>query len=301
MPDHQENQNTGEDIVRQQIAAATSGMLPMASGPAYRSAWHDLQDYRTELRLNGPTTIRHVFSFLAKKYADKVWISPGTLWTRYSMLRMMIRIREGSVVDDGATMACETWLKGLTRTHNPKQSLQLTKEQVARFLIANQAKSAIDMHVLLIFGLNLGIRTADLKKLQWRNVTQYADGLRITVDWATKTDQGARGTSYFIAKEQDPRVCGVTLFAEYRRIVQEAEPERLNGDLWLRIIKTKLGKWIVIGPRGRNWITSVPSMVAKALSLPTPELYTGHCFRRTSAQWQADAGATALELQNQFG
>ena len=301
MPDHQENQNTGEDIVRQQIAAATSGMLPMASGPAYRSAWHDLQDYRTELRLNGPTTIRHVFSFLAKKYADKVWISPGTLWTRYSMLRMMIRIREGSVVDDGATMACETWLKGLTRTHNPKQSLQLTKEQVARFLIANQAKSAIDMHVLLIFGLNLGIRTADLKKLQWRNVTQYADGLRITVDWATKTDQGARGTSYFIAKEQDPRVCGVTLFAEYRRIVQEAEPERLNGDLWLRIIKTKLGKWIVIGPRGRNWITSVPSMVAKALGLPTPELYTGHCYRRTSAQWQADAGATALELQNQFG
>ena len=301
MSNNQERHNAGEDIVQQQIAAATSAMLPMASGPVYRTAWHDLQDYRTGLGLTGPTTIRHVFSFLAKKHADKVWESAGTLWTRYSMLRMMIRIREGTVIDDGATVACESWLKGLSRTHNAKQSLQLTKEQVARFLIENRDKSPIDVHVLLIFGVNLGIRTADLKKLQWKNVTQYADGLRITVDWATKTDQGARGTSYFIAKEQDPRVCGVALFAEYRRIVQEAEPERLNGDLWLRVIKTKLGKWIVIGPRGRNWITSVPSMVAKALGLPTPELYTGHCYRRTSAQWQADAGATTLELQNHFG
>jgi integrase len=294
-------ENTGEDIVRQQIAAATSSMLPLASGSIYRTAWHDLQDYRTQLNLTGPTTIRHVFSFLAKKYQDKVWTSPGTLWTRYSMLRNMIRIREGTLVDDGAIMACESWLKGLSRVHNPKQSFQLTKEQVARFLIETQDKYSIDLRLLLVFGVNIGLRTADLKKLQWKNVSRYADGLRISIDWATKTDQGARGNWYFIAKEQDSRVCGVALFEEYRRIVEEVDPNYLSGDLWLKIVKTKAGKWSVISVRGRNWITSIPSIVAKELGLQDPEQYTGHCFRRTSAQWQADAGATTLELQNQFG
>jgi integrase len=293
--------NSGEDIVRQQIEAATSSMLPSISAPIYRSAWHDLQDYRTQLNLTGPTTIRHVFSFLAKKYQDKVWVSPGTLWTRYSMLKMMIRIREGNVVDDGSIMACETWLKGLSRVHCPKQSTQLSKEEVARFLIQTKDTSPIDLRVLLIFGFNLGLRTVDLKKLQWKNVSRHADGLRINIDWATKTDQGAKGNWYFIAKEQDSRVCGPTLFAEYHRIVQEADPQRLNGDLWLKVVKTKTDKWIVVSARGRNWITSIQSIVAKNLGLPNPELYTGHCFRRTSAQWQADAGATALELQNQFG
>ena len=43
----------------------------------------------------------------------------------------------------------------------------------------------------------------------------------------------------FIAKESDARVCGPTLFAEYYRIVQIVDPSRLNGDLWLKIIKTK--------------------------------------------------------------
>lgn len=291
----------GDEFVQQQIAAVSSSMLPSTSAPVYRTAWHDLQDFRTSHGLTGPTTPRHLFAFLAKKHADKEWLSPGTLWTKYSMLKTVMRIREGTIVEDGSTLACEAWLKGLSRSHNPKQSLQLTKEQVASFLIKEGDSAPIDMRVLLIFGVHLGLRTADLKKIKWSNVSQTASGLRVIVDWATKTDQGARGNWYFIARENNPLVCGVALFAEYRRIVKEADPARLNGDLWLKVVKTKNGKWMVVSERGRNWISSVPSTVAKSLGLPNPEQYTGHCFRRTSAQWQADAGATVLELQNQFG
>lgn len=59
-------------------------------------------------------------------------------------------------------------------------------------------------------------------------------------------------------------------------------------------------KWTIISTRGRNWITNIPTVIAKALDLPTPELYTGHLLRRISAQWQADAGATVLKLQGHF-
>jgi hypothetical protein len=157
------------------------------------------------------------------------------------------------------------------------------------------------LRVLLVFGRNLGLRTAGLKKLQWKNVTPCVTGLRITVDWATKTDQGARGNWYFIAREANPVVCGVAIFTEYRRIIQEADPARFDGDLWLKVVKRKDNKWTVVNVRGRNWITSVPSFVAKKLGLTNSDDSTGHYFRRTSAQWQADAGTTVFELQNQFG
>ena len=301
MSNQQPGEICGDEFVKQQIAVATSGMLPTATGHVYRSAWHDLQDFRTNHGCSGPTTPSELFAFLANKHAAKEWVSPGTLWTKYSMLKTMMRIREGPVIDDGTITACEAWLKGLSRVHNPKQSLQLTKEQVACYLIKEANTAPIDLRVLLIFGINLGLRTADLKKLKWTSIIQTAIGLRVTVDWATKTDQGAKGNWYFIAREENPLVCGVALFAEYRSIVQEADPARLNGELWLKVIKKKNGKWIIMEARGRNWITGVPSIVAKSLGLPNPEQYTGHCFRRTSAQWQADAGATVLELQNQFG
>lgn len=301
MDGRQSQENDGEDIVLQQIAAATNSTLPITSAPVYRTAWHDLQDFRSSLNLTGQTTAKHLFAFLARKHATKEWESPGTLWTRYSMLKTMLRIREGSLIDDGSTAACEAWLKSLSRTHCPKQSLQLTKEQVSDFLIKERDSAPIDLRVLLVFGLNLGLRTGDVKKLQWKNVTPCETGLRITVDWPTKTDQGGRGNWYFIAREENPHVCGVTLFTKYKSIVQEADPERLNGDLWLKVIKRKDGKWTVVSVRGRNWVSSAPSVVAKSLGLPNADQYTGHCFRRTSAQWQADAGATVLELQNQFG
>ena len=79
MDDQHESANACEGIVRQRIAAVTTGMLSVVSSQVYLSAWNDLQDYRAQLNLTGPTTIRHVFSFLAKKYAGKVWVSPGTL------------------------------------------------------------------------------------------------------------------------------------------------------------------------------------------------------------------------------
>ena len=155
-------------------------------------------------------------------------------------MKAMLRIRESMLMDDGSTSGCEAWIKGLSRTHCPKQLLQLTKEQVASFPIKEGNSASIDIRVLLIFGLSLGLRTADLSRLKWENGTPSATELRITVDWATKTDQGARGNWYFIAREENPILCGVALFAEYRRIVQEADPARLNGDLWLKVMKKRM-------------------------------------------------------------
>lgn len=207
----------GDQAVQILIDNVTRNMVPTDRAPRYRSAWHDLQEYKASLGLDGLTTSNHVFALMAKKHSDGLWTSPKTLWTNYSMMRTMIRIREGHSIDDGTANICEIWLKGLSRVHKPKQSLQFTKEDVATYLTCVGINAPIDMKLLLIFGLNLGLWTADLKKLQWRHIEQKPEGLRVTVDWATKTDQGARGNWYIIAKEDDPRVCGPTLSTSTKR------------------------------------------------------------------------------------
>ena len=53
-------------------------------------------------------------------------------------------------------------------------------------------------------------------------------------------------------------------------------------------------------PMGRNMIGSVPKFIARYLELENPELYTGHCFRRSSATALADSGASMTTLKRQF-
>jgi hypothetical protein len=128
MVDLQVPRNEGEIIVSQKLADVTGNTLPIVGEQVYTSSYNDLEAYRADLNLTGPMLVRHIFSFLAKKFADKVWVSPGTLRTKWSMLRSVALSRRELVADDETVHACERWIKGLARTHNPKQSLQLTKE-----------------------------------------------------------------------------------------------------------------------------------------------------------------------------
>lgn len=52
---------------------------------------------------------------------------------------------------------------------------------------------------------------------------------------------------------------------------------------------------------GVNTIAKIPKDVAEFLKLPDSALYTGHCFRRTSASLLANAGADLLALKRHGG
>ena len=50
-------------------------------------------------------------------------------------------------------------------------------------------------------------------------------------------------------------------------------------------------------PMGRNTIGSIPKYIANFLELPSPDSYTGHCFRRSSVTALADSGASVSILK----
>lgn len=54
-------------------------------------------------------------------------------------------------------------------------------------------------------------------------------------------------------------------------------------------------------PVGKNTFGMLPSKIATFLTLPNPNLYTGHCFRRSSATLLADSGADITNLKRHGG
>ena len=54
-------------------------------------------------------------------------------------------------------------------------------------------------------------------------------------------------------------------------------------------------------PMGKNMFTKMPHLVAELLSLPEPDKYTFHSFRRTAATSAADASATSDQMVDFFG
>ncbi|KAJ8977680.1 hypothetical protein NQ317_018885 [Molorchus minor] len=56
-----------------------------------------------------------------------------------------------------------------------------------------------------------------------------------------------------------------------------------------------------IQPVGINIFGKMPTDIARFLKLPNSELYTGHCFRRTSASLLADSGANLCTIERHGG
>lgn len=54
-------------------------------------------------------------------------------------------------------------------------------------------------------------------------------------------------------------------------------------------------------PIGINKMGAAPKEIAKFLKLPHPELYTGHCFRRSSASHLANQGGDLLTIKKHGG
>jgi hypothetical protein len=59
--------------------------------------------------------------------------------------------------------------------------------------------------------------------------------------------------------------------------------------------------YCINSPIGINTREKVPKTIAAFLELPNPELYTGHCFRRSSATHIANSGGDLLSIKRLGG
>lgn len=87
-------------------------------------------------------------------------------------------------------------------------------------------------------------------------------------------------------------------FANYVEKYQALRPENVDTNrFFLNYSKGKCHRQVI----GKNKFTGMPKQIATYLKLSNVELYTGHCFRRTSATLLADSGANLTLLKRHGG
>ena len=296
------NQST-EEWINGEIREAMAKMLPAASSEQYERTYKKYQAWREEKGLRGATNEKEVFAFLHHKLMTKEWESPGTLWSRFSMIRSMILAREGiDIKGTGINTTIQTWLKRVGANHTFKQAHIFTKEQTRKF-IREASETSIVQKLVLLVGVYTGLRCDTLTRLEWRHVRLNRDQVSILIDYDSKTDQGATGMWFAMpGATDDPKLDPYLLFCKYKQIVERKDKKLTEGRLWLRIDEKKDGSYKLTSQvRGIEWISSVPKQAAKWLGLPETEKYTGHSMRRTCAQWATDSGMTETQMQHHFG
>lgn len=141
------------------------------------------------------------------------------------------------------------------------------------------------LQVVLIFGIHGACRGNELLKITVDDVKKYSDDLLLVnlTDTKTKIDRS------FIIRGQ------------YKQIVekyQSLRPSHMTSNrFFIRYYNGKCCKQVM----GKNRISSMPLEIAVYLKLPDCNLYTGHCFRRTSATLLADSGADLTVLKRHGG
>lgn len=88
---------------------------------------------------------------------------------------------------------------------------------------------------------------------------------------------------------------------EFMRIVRDymnRRPKNCSTDrFFLKYIDGKCHNQ----PVGKNTFSKIPADIAIFFKIPDPQLFTGHCFRRSSATLLANSGCDILELKRLGG
>jgi integrase len=160
---------------------------------------------------------------------------------------------------------------------------------------------SLPTRLLLLFGCNIGCRCQALYNLEFEHIVEKQnEDLQITIDFAQKHDQGAKGQTWQVKKNPaDSRICATTLFRKYKEIAAQAKLD--SGFLWKKLYMVR-GEIRMKNMRlGENWVSGVPKLVASYLALPNVAEYSRHSLRRTCATWHADSGASDQEMRIHFG
>ncbi|KAJ8910244.1 hypothetical protein NQ315_002568 [Exocentrus adspersus] len=268
----EESREETTDEIRSVAAAAKDSLLPSKSKHLYEETYNAYRKWCCNKKIKSTCED----SILAYFNSDLSRYKSSSLWSKYSMLRSTINLREG--IDISKFPSVIPFLKRKGEGYKPKKSLILTREHICEFLIKADTKEHLFNKVILILGVAGACRRQEL----------------VTLSTTCVQDCG----THFLVKLEDTKTK-----AERSFIItpEDTVPFDLPGlrtiDFFVNYIKEKC----TVQPVGIHKIGSVPSLVAKFLHLENFSSYTGHCVRRSSATLLANAGANMEVIKRHGG
>lgn len=292
------------DFVKNQVSEANNNLLPIKSKDAYQDVWTKYEKFCSEKEIEDIRNINSVYAYLNWMHTEKEWNSPSTLWNKYSIIKSMVFNKFALNFDeDPIEKQITLWIKNKQSRFMTKQSEMFTKTQVSNFL--ESAKfDFIQTKIVLIIGCFTGLRTESIAKLAWKNIVIQNNDIKIYIDFETKTDRRGEGMWFLLPRDFGGKNIIVTIFLNYINFLSEKNKKFIDSkERIFPRIDFRNDSSIVYKKafRGKSWIGEVPKNVAIWLKIEDSNLFTGHCLRRTCAQWLADSGMAEVEIMHFFG
>ncbi|KAL0851950.1 hypothetical protein ABMA28_000232 [Loxostege sticticalis] len=199
-------------------------------------------------------------------------LKPSTLWSRFSMIKSMLKIRNN--VDISEYPKLNAFLKRQSDGFTSKKSKILTSDEVEKFLNEAPDDRYLATKVALIFGVVGACRREELANITLKDIEAHGDMLLIKIP---------------NTKNKIPR--SFVVEGDFLRIVQKYMNQRSQKEKTDSFFQNYQKGKCTAQAIGINKFGHMPKEIATFLGLLDAESYTGHSFRRTSATLLADSGA----------
>jgi hypothetical protein len=241
--------------------------------------------------------------------------APTTLWSTYARINAVMKRVHGVSLNSYTRLG--DVLKSYDSGHVVKQAGIFTPQQIEDFISDPQLSSKywLVRKVVCLIGYYGGFRNVELKSLKFENCEQDSMGFWFTFPRAKQRGR-VEETTVCIPRRQpdwvpvvsdssrmgldfDPASLLDLYLAEIESDLQ-CSREELKGDFFRATHGMKGQKFTQL-PLGKNTIGRVGVQVATELCLPRPEIYTGHCWRRSCGTSASDSGVNVTTLMSMMG
>lgn len=207
----------------------------------------------------------------------------SSLWSIYSMLRMCLNSYKK--LDISHYTELQAFLKRLSEGYESKKSEILQVQDINRFIQQSDDRMYLATKVVLIMGYKGACRREELTNMSVDDIDYKTDVILVSVP---KT------------KSNVPRLFSITekLWIDLIKQYVSLRPSTITHR---RFFVTYRNGYCISSPIGINTIGQMPRLIAKFLKLPHPELYTGHCFRRSSVSHLANNGGDLVTIKRHGG
>ena len=241
--------------------------------------------------------------------------APTTLWSTYARINAVMKRIYGVSLNSYSRVS--DILKSYDSGHVVKQAGIFTPQQIEDFISDPQLSSKywLVRKVVCLVGYYGGFRNVELKSLKFENCELDCMGFwfrfarakqrgrveettvcipRRQPDWIPVVSDSSR-----MGLDFDPASLIDLYLSEIEHDLQ-CSREELKGDFFRATHGMKGQKFTQL-PLGKNTIGRVGVQVATELCLPRPEIYTGHCWRRSCGTSASDSGVNVTTLMSMMG
>lgn len=271
------------DSILEAANTANLNLLPAKSRQKYKKQYKHFENW---CHNKGTNSVKEEV-FLAY-FADlQKTFQPNTLWSKYSMLKSVLKVKRN--LDLSLYFKLISFIKKQNVGYRPKKAKIFDKDEISRFIEEAPDEIYLLIKVATIFGLAGACRREELSKVMIDDIEDKENLIVVKIP-----DSKNNTSRIFVVSDEINKGHYLQLYRKYANL---RKPCTQHRRFFVQYRQGVCSTQCV----GINSFGKMPSEIAAYLQLKNPEQYTGHSYRRSSATMLADSGAGITNVKRLGG